>query len=56
MANKINIRSKDIEGAEIAWFAPICNGDDEFLGKHDLRYKSDWNNTSNVLLLSLIHI
>ena len=46
----LQIRSQDAKGAEVAWFAPLCNGDDEFLGKHDLRYKSDWSNTSNVLL------
>lgn len=43
------IRSPHLKGAEVAWFAPLCNGDDEFLSKHDLRYKSDWSNTSNVL-------
>lgn len=47
---KIKIRSPHLEGAEVAWFAPICNGDDEILGSHDMRYKSDWVNTSNVLL------
>ncbi len=46
----IKIRSRHLEGAEVAWFAPLCNGDDEFLGYHDQRYKSDWSNTSNVLL------
>ncbi|MEM1322800.1 MAG: LLM class flavin-dependent oxidoreductase [Bacteroidota bacterium] len=46
----IKIRSPHLEGAEVAWFAPLCNGDDEFLGRHDMRYKSDWSNTSNVLL------
>ena len=46
----IKIRSPHLEGAEVAWFAPLCNGDDEFLGRHDMRYKSDWANTSNVLL------
>ena len=45
----ITIRSPHLKGAEVAWFAPLCNGDDEFLSKHDLRYKSDWSNTSNVL-------
>ena len=44
------IRSPHIAGAEVAWFAPLCNGDDEFIGAHDVRYKSDWANTSNVLL------
>ncbi len=48
--SKINIRSKNVKGAEVAWFAPICNGDDELLSAHDRRYKSDWSNTSNVLL------
>lgn len=46
----IKIRSPHLEGAEVAWFAPLCNGDDKFLGHHDIRYKSDWSNTSNVLL------
>ncbi len=46
----IDIRSRHLEGAEVAWFAPICNGDDALLGRHDIRYKSDWANTSNVLL------
>lgn len=46
----IQIRSPHLKGAEVAWFAPLCNGDDEFLGRHDIRYKSDWSNTSNVLL------
>jgi len=50
MTNHIQIRSPHQEGAEVAWFAPLCNGDDEFLGHHDVRFKSDWNNTSNVLL------
>jgi len=36
---KIKIRSPQLEGGEVAWFAPICNGDDEFLARHDLRYK-----------------
>ncbi|MEM6318033.1 MAG: LLM class flavin-dependent oxidoreductase [Bacteroidota bacterium] len=50
MTSSIKIRSPHLKGAEVAWFAPLCNGDDEYLSKHDLRYKSDWSNTSNVLL------
>lgn len=50
MSNKIEIRSQNLGGVEVAWFAPICNGDDEFLGTHDMRYKSDWGNASNILL------
>jgi len=48
--HSLQIRSAHAKGAEVAWFAPICNGDDEFLGAHDIRYKSDWGNTSHVLL------
>ena len=46
----IRIRSQHARGAEVSWFAPICNGDDEFLSKHDFRYKSNWSNASNILL------
>lgn len=46
----IKIRSPHLEGAEVSWFAPLCNGDDAYLGHHDIRYKSDWSNTSNILL------
>ena len=46
----IPIRSRDLAGAEVAWFAPICNGDDELLGAHDMRYKSSWSNASHILL------
>lgn len=46
----IQIRSKDAFGAEVAYFAPICNGDDAYLGCHDPKYKSSWENTANILL------
>ncbi len=46
----INIRSKDLDGAEISWFAPICNGDFEYLGVPDNRLKSRWDHISNILL------
>ena len=46
----IDIRSSQLNGAEVAWFAPICNGDDEYLSKHDPKYKSTWENSSEVLL------
>lgn len=46
----MKIRSPHLKGAEVSWFAPICNGDDAFLGRHDPRYRSDWNNASNILL------
>ncbi|MEM6348237.1 MAG: LLM class flavin-dependent oxidoreductase [Bacteroidota bacterium] len=46
----IKVRSRELDGAEVAWFAPICNGDDQFLGSHDPRYKSNWENASKILL------
>ena len=47
---KIAIRSKDISGAEIAWFAPICNGDTDYLGQMPGKYRSNWANASKILL------
>ncbi|MEL6924510.1 MAG: LLM class flavin-dependent oxidoreductase [Bacteroidota bacterium] len=49
MAN-INIRSEQLDGAEVSWFAPICNGDTDFLGEMPKQYKSNWQNASNILL------
>ena len=34
---------------EISWFAPICDGDDDFLGSRNPKYKSTWENTSNII-------
>ena len=45
----VKIRSQDIDGIEVAWFAPICNGDCEYLGEMDDKYKSNFANTSNIL-------
>ena len=50
MNNSISIRSAHLTGAEVSWFAPLCNGDDAYLGSHDPRYKSSWNNASDILL------
>ena len=38
-----------IQGAEISWFAPICDGDDAFLGERNPKYKSSWENTSSII-------
>ncbi|MEM0996621.1 MAG: LLM class flavin-dependent oxidoreductase [Bacteroidota bacterium] len=46
----INIRSEHLDGAEVAWFAPICDGDDQFLGERNPVYKSTWENASEILL------
>jgi len=50
MSKPIKIRSSEAQGAEISWFAPICDGDDRYLGERDVKYKSNWENTSNILL------
>ncbi len=48
--SELKIRSENVEGAEVSWFAPICNGDDQYIGKHDPKYKSNWTNTSEIVL------
>ena len=40
---------KDIDVAEISWFAPLCDGDDDFLGNRNPNYKSTWENTSKIV-------
>ena len=50
MSKKIKIRSEKLEGAEVSWFAPICDGDDRYLGERNIKFKSNWENTSNILL------
>ena len=50
MSKKIQIRSENLEGAEVSWFAPFCDGDDRYLGERNIKYKSNWENTSNILL------
>ncbi len=47
---EVTIRSPHIDGAEVAWFAPICSDDYEFLGVPDSAYKSSYANTSEILL------
>lgn len=44
------IRSQHLSGAEVSWFAPICNGDDQYLGFHEDDYRSSWENASEILL------
>ena len=50
MSKKTQIRSEKLDGAEVSWFAPICDGDDRYLGERNMKYKSNWENTSNILL------
>lgn len=46
----IDIRSSHLDGAEVAWFAPLCSDDYEYLGVPDNRLKSTFAHTSKVLL------
>lgn len=46
----IDVRSAHLTGAEVAWFAPICSDDYEYLGVPDNRLKSTFAHTSEVLL------
>lgn len=46
----IKVKSRHLKGAEVSWFAPICNGDTDFLGEMPNQYKSNWENASNILL------
>jgi alkanesulfonate monooxygenase len=45
----VNVRSKHLTGAEVAWFAPICSDDYEYLGVPDNRLKSTFAHTSEIL-------
>ena len=47
MINKNKL--SNIDGAEISWFAPLCDGDDDFLGNRNPLYKSSWENTSSIV-------
>lgn len=46
----INIRSNHLNSAEVAWFAPLCNDDYEFLGVPDQSLKSTFAHCSNIVL------
>ena len=43
------LESTSFDGVEISWFAPLCNGDDDFLGNRNPNYKSNWYNTKNIV-------
>ena len=45
----IRVKSRAVKGAEVAWFAPLCNGDDRYLGQHDPTYRSSWENTAAIV-------
>ena len=45
---KKNLQMK-VDGAEVSWFAPLCDGDDDFLGNRNPEFKSSWENTSKII-------
>lgn len=46
----VQCRSQAADGAEVSWFAPICNGDFRQMGVWDNDLKSSWDNASKILL------
>ena len=41
-----------MDGIEISWFAPLCDGDDDFLGNRNPAYKSSWQNTASIVKIA----
>ena len=46
----VPVRGADIQGAEVAWFAPLCSDDFRHLGVPDGDLRSSWANTSRIAL------
>nr|WP_154640176.1 LLM class flavin-dependent oxidoreductase [Lewinella sp. W8] len=44
----MHIRSPHLDSAEVSWFAPICDGDDRFLGRRDPFYRSSYRNAAQI--------
>ena len=44
--------SHSLDGIEISWFAPLCDGDDDFLGNRNPAYKSSWQNTASIVKIA----
>ncbi|MEN9383438.1 MAG: hypothetical protein RL323_581 [Pseudomonadota bacterium] len=44
----VPIRGADINGAEVAWFAPLCSDDFRHLGVPEGDLRSSWANTSRI--------
>ena len=45
----VPVKSQDSDSAEIAWFAPLCSDDFQFLGFPEGAYRSSWENTSAII-------
>ena len=44
----VPVKSQHLDCAEVAWFAPLCSDDYEYLGVPDGDYRSSWENTRNI--------
>ncbi|MEM9930068.1 MAG: LLM class flavin-dependent oxidoreductase [Bacteroidota bacterium] len=44
----LQVHSAHLSSAEVSWFAPICNGDDRYLGVRDSFYKSSYRNAAQI--------
>lgn len=49
MSDKILIRSPDLEGVEVAWFAALCGDDYRYLGVPDGDLRSSWEHCSRIV-------
>ena len=49
-AAPVEIRTRDRNAVEVAWFAPLCDEDCEFLGVRDAALASTWEHASGILL------
>ena len=45
----VPVTSASLDAAEIAWFAPLCSDDYRYLGVPDGDYRSNWQNTSDII-------
>ena len=46
----VPVRGEAIQGAEVAWFAPLCSDDFRYLGVPSDDLRSNWDNTRDILL------
>ena len=44
----VPVKGADVQGAEVAWFAPLCSDDFRYLGVPDGELRSSWANTSRI--------
>lgn len=45
----VPVRSHDLDGSEVSWFAALCSDDYEYLGVPDGRLRSSWDHCSRIV-------